>query len=302
MNQIIRHISFNEKLHKYTDQFNNVYTPVTSQIELYKEPYDREYWSAKKAKELGISQQQVKDSWDSITKIACDKGNVIHKRLETSVENSYNFIKVPNAIHNDDCSDLKGHEVSLEVLRKTPLALHYPKILKLLEFYIEKGWKVYAEKRFYLVEYLIAGTIDLVLIKDKDFIIVDWKTNKDELKFISGYYKKVNNIKTTEWVNKKKYFNFPLNRLEECKGNVYTLQLSSYAYMMEQWGFKCVGLILCHIKETVEQLNKLEEKKVDIMKIAYLKDSVAAMFKQTKIDREVTTTKKNMKFSSKFSW
>lgn len=302
MKQKIRHISFNEELHKYTDEDKLVYTPVTSQVELYKEPYDTEYWSAKKAKDLGLSQQQVKDNWKSITKIACDKGNVIHKRLETSVDDSCNIIKVPNAIRNDDCSDLTDYEVSIDILRQTPLALHYPKILKLLEFYIEKGYRAYSEKRFYLHEYLIAGTIDLVFIKDKDFVIVDWKTNKDELKFISGYYKKVNGFKTTTWVDKKTYYKFPLNRIEECKGNGYTLQLGSYAWMMEQWGFNCKGLVLCHIKETVAELNIVKEKEVNIIVIPYWKKDIERMFNHTKLGKNNKAEQKKMPFSAKYSW
>ncbi len=296
--QEIRTIRFDEKAHRYTDQYNKVYTPVTSQVEEYKEPFDKEYWSKKKAIDLGLTQKQVLDSWNKITVDACNKGNKIHKRLETSIDDSSLKIKVPNAIYNDDCSKLEGYEVSIDDLRKTPLALHYPKILKLLEFYIERGWKLYAEKRFYLADYLIAGTIDLILIKNKDFIIVDWKTNKDELKFVSGYYKKVNGVKTNQWVDKKSYYKFPLNKIEECKGNGYALQLSSYAWMVECWGFTCKGLILCHIKESISEVDIEKEKVVNIMKIPYLKNDIINMFNH----RLRNNSNDFLKFTSPYSW
>lgn len=302
MNQQVRHISFNEKLHRYTDEHSNPYTPVTSHIDLYKEAFDEDYWAGRKAIELGITKQQVKDNWAKIRNDACDKGNTIHKRLETSIDDSSLKPKLINPIYNDDCSKLEGYEISLDDLRKTPLALHYPKILKLLEFYINQGYKVYAEKRFYLADYLIAGTIDLVLIKGKSFIIVDWKTNKDDLHFTSGYYRKVNGIKTNQWVQKKEYYKYPLHKIEVCKGNGYTLQLSSYAWMMEQWGFVCIGLILCHIRELISEVNILKEKKVDIMKIDYIKKDVENMFNETKRKHLNGGSDNKMKFSSKYSW
>ncbi len=302
MNQQIKHISFNEKLHKYTDEYNQVYTPVTSHIDLYKDKFDEQYWSLIKAKELNLTQKEVLDNWAKIRNDACDKGNTIHKRLENSIDDSSLKIKIKNTIHNNDCSQLEGYEVSLEELRKTPLALHYPKILKLLEFYFNKDYKAYAEKRFYLSDYLIAGTIDLVLIKGKNFVIIDWKTNKDDLHFTSGYYKKVNGIKTNIWVNKKSYYKYPLHKLEDCKGIGYTLQLSSYAWMMEQWGFTCIGLILCHIRETINEVNIQKEKRVDIVQIEYRNKDIEKMFNETKKNRLNKGDKGKMKFSSKFTW
>lgn len=44
---------------------------------------------------------------------------------------------------------------------------------------------------------------------------------------------------------------FPINHLQDSTGNHYSLQLSMYDYLIEQWGFKCLGNMLCHIR-TVE--------------------------------------------------
>ena len=302
----IRTISFDPKLHRYNDEDKLPYLSVTTQVDKYKEPFDKEYWSKKKAQELGLTQGQVLANWDKITKDSHIKGNKIHERLEDSVNdsrliNTDYLYNVPDINYNDP-RNLIGFEVTLEVLKETPLAKHYPKIFELLEFYINKGYRVYAEKRIYLFEYQVAGTIDLVLIKDKEFIIVDWKTNKDDLKFVSGYFKKVNGIKTDQWVDKKSYYLYPLDKVEECKGNGYSLQLSSYAWMLEQWGFKCIGLILCHIRETKEDVDIVKEKKVEFYKIRYMKAEVKSMFEHSFKYRNNSRSQGEMKFASKFSW
>lgn len=299
----IRSISFDPDLHRYTDEDKLAYTSVTTCVNDYKEPFDLEYWSKYTAKKLGVSQQTVKNNWKTITDIANNKGTKIHNRLEDSVNDSIiDKDKLIIKTINNNPNELTGYEISLQDLRKTPLALHYPKILKLLEFYIAQGYKVYAEKRVYLYEYLIAGTIDLILIKGKEFIIVDWKTNKGELHFKSGYYKKVNGIKTTEWVDKKTYLKYPLNKLEDCKGIGYTLQLSSYAYILECWGYKCKELILCHIKETVEDVNIVKEKEVNIMRIKYLRQDIINMYNHKKSNQDNKGSQSTMRFSGNFSW
>ena len=102
------------------------------------------------------------------------------------------------------------------------------------------------------MDYLISGTIDILCIRDNDFVILDWKTNRDGLKFESGYYKKdktiIPNQLTNEWVSTDKRMLPPLSHMQDCNGNHYTMQLSLYAIGVEMiLGIPCVGLGLCHI-------------------------------------------------------
>src|SRR5687767_661034 len=83
-----RTISFNEQFHRYTDEDSNVYTSVTTLIGKYVPPFNRNYWSKYKANQTGLSQQQVLDNWDQITKEACDRGNKEHKLIEDSVNSA----------------------------------------------------------------------------------------------------------------------------------------------------------------------------------------------------------------------
>lgn len=277
-----RTISFNEELHRYTDEYNNVYTSVTTVIQNYYPKFNEDYWAGVKAKEYNISKEAVLKIWANGRDAACAKGTIEHKLLEDSVINSR--VK-PEGISLFPKGFIKGQEkLDVTLLASSPLALKYPKILfKLMEF-IDAGYTVYVEKRVYWAEFLIAGTIDCLLVKNGKFWILDWKTNKDELKFKSGYYKKINGIKTNQWVDKKEYFFSPLDNLENCKGTIYTMQLSLYAYLLELWGLQCEGLIIYHIRDVpaldnenkvVYDANKniVMKKILTDYKIPYLKQS-----------------------------
>lgn len=251
-----RNISFNEELHRYTDEDNLVYTSVTTLIGEYTPKFNKEYWSQYKADQAGISQQEVIKNWEDITKEACDRGTATHKMLEDSVNESINH-SIQNYREKQKLLStanivLAGTEftnINIDVLAQSNLAKTYPEVFSyLLEQVTKFNCKLYVEKRTYSHDHLVAGTIDLLLVKGKQFIIVDWKTNKKEMYFKSGYYKKVGGIESTEWVDKKEYMLGPIKHLEHCKGVIYTLQLSLYAYILELWGMQCIGLVLFHLR------------------------------------------------------
>lgn len=249
-----RNISFNESLHQYTDEYNKEYTSVTTLIGKYHPQFDLEYWAKRKAEELGTTPEIVKQSWKDITDFSCEKGSKEHKLLEDSINQSNGNAKfnIDNKIVGSGLGFNVINRTNLFVLSKSGLATKHPIIFEYLEKYIKDGWTLYAEKRTYWADYLVAGTIDCLLVKEKLFMIVDWKTNKDELKFRSGYYKKVSGVKTNQWIDKKEYFFKPLQNIEYCKGKIYTLQLSLYAYILELWGMQCISLVLFHIMDNKE--------------------------------------------------
>lgn len=261
---IVREIKFDEGLHKYTDQDRLVYTSVTTLIGKYHDQFDKEFWAKNKSEDLsiyneyrGMSSEQIKAHWNDITVHSQNKGNKTHKILEDSINKanrnaSFEFDQTKSRI-GSGLGLIKINKTNINILAETPLAKKYPKIYNFLKNYIEDGWTLYAEKRIYWFDFLIAGTIDCLLMKDNLFMIVDWKTNKKKLEFRSGYYKKVNGLVTSQWINKDERFHHPLQNIPFCKGNVYTLQLSLYAYLMELWGFKCIALTLFHILNDVVQ-------------------------------------------------
>lgn len=267
----VRTIKFNEELHRYTDEDNLVYTSVTTVIGQYHKQFDETYWAREKAKDTsiynpyrGMSEKQIKNQWKETREFSCEKGNKTHKLLEDSINASngkanFNFDKLKIGTGN---GVIVINKTNLNVLATTPLAIKFPKIFNYLKKYIEDGWTLYAEKRIYWYEYLIAGTIDCLLVKGKQFMIVDWKTNKKKLEFRAGYYKKYNGMETSQWVDTNERFYAPLDNIPFCKGMTYTLQLSLYGYLLELWGYECIGLTLFHI---------LHDEVQDPIKISYVR-------------------------------
>ena len=128
----------------------------------------------------------------------------------------------------------------------------YPKFYEVFKYYISRGYKIYSEIGAFLIDYLLSGTIDVLLLRDDQFVIGDWKTNRGGLKFESGYYKKdktsIPNQETDVWVTTKETLLPPVNNLPKCNGMIYNLQLSLYAVFVEYiLGIPCAGLWLGHI-------------------------------------------------------
>lgn len=91
---------------------------------------------------------------------------------------------------------------------------------------------VYPELRMYNAQYGIAGTSDEVyMFPNGDFIISDWKTNKE--------------IKTSNRFTKMLA---PISHLDDCNYIHYKLQLSTYAWMLEQFGYRCISTSLTHVE------------------------------------------------------
>jgi hypothetical protein len=204
------------------------------------------------------SVENITSEWQYLNDVACDWGDEKHSYLEECVNDFYKEHKgvyvYDDTVYNARTSSFRYKIVNEEQLKNSPLIKSHPSIYRLLWQLIKSNYTLYAEKRVYSYDHRISGTIDILAMRGKDFLIVDWKTNKDELQFESGYFKKVWNaartdkIKTDEWVKTDERFKDPISNLQYCKGNMYALQLSMYAYLCELWGYKCQGLILCHIR------------------------------------------------------
>lgn len=58
------------------------------------------------------------------------------------------------------------------------------------------------------------------------------------------------------------------------------MQLSTYANLVESWGYKNIGIILCHIRTIQNQFqdeNEEDEEVVEMYDIPYLKNEVGMM-------------------------
>ena len=252
---------FKEEGHKYNDTYGNEYKSTTTLLHDYVPKFEKSFWLKKKAKELGISEKRLAQQWQDITDEACARGTKTHNGLEDGIRNSSMFKDAvkhmirPNGemvtIADLPNIDFKVKELNIkEFIDATENK--YPQIYKVFDYYTNAGYKIYSEIGGFLIDYLVSGTIDVLCIRDDQFVIGDWKTNRGGLKFESGYYRKDKSQKphqtTNEWVPKKEFLLPPVNHLPNCNGMTYSLQLSLYAFMVELiLGIPNAGLWLCHI-------------------------------------------------------
>lgn len=254
-------IFFDEPTHKYTDQCGNVYTSVTTLIHKYVPEFKKDYWAAKKALEQNKTVKQVKKEWDNITDASCKKGTKEHGYLESAFNN--NSIFRPKVITSNtqfgknrvfSIVDVLGDFDYTSNIDYNKLVETFPTgfedILPAIKYYVDKGYKIYSEINVFHPVYLIAGTIDLLLIKGTEFVIIDWKTGRKDIIFESGYYRKdEDRIETNIFINKEDKMKFPIQTIDNCNGMHYTLQLNIYAILLSCFGLECKALILYHIKD-----------------------------------------------------
>ena len=257
---------FKEEGHKYNDTFGNEYKSMTTLLHEYQPKFEKSYWLKKKAKELGISEKQLAKQWQDITEEACERGTKTHNNLEDGIKSSSMFKRAVQRLMRDNgemitIADLPNINLDIKQLNVNDFIEltenKYPKIYEIFNYYINAGYKIYSEIGGFLIDSLISGTIDVLCIRDDQFVIGDWKTNRGGLKFEAGYYKKDKTQKpyqeTNIWVPKKEPLLPPVSHLPNCNGSIYNLQLSGYAYMVEQiLGIPCAGLWLAHIDSDFE--------------------------------------------------
>ena len=296
-------IVFKEEGHSYTDTLGNSYKSTTTLLHQYQPRFEKDYWLKRKAKELHISEKRLEEQWSKITKEACERGTNTHNGLENGIKEASKFKQAvkymikPNGemITVADIPDInnKVKEMSLaEFIDATENK--YPKFYKVFEYYISQGYKIYSEIGMFLIDYLVSGTIDVLLLRDDRFVIGDWKTNRGGLKFEAGYYKKdksqIPNQETNEWVTTNDTLLAPVHNLPNCNGSIYNLQLSLYAWAVEYiLNIPCAGLWLGHIdsdfvlneygrpkrfKDGLYHVKQNPQPQCSLHKMTYLKDEI----------------------------
>lgn len=187
-------IKFLPEPHEYyyrDDQGNSIkFDGVTGLLGNYSPFFDRDSISKGVARKRGISQQQVLAEWKETNAISINRGNYIHDALETFVKN--------------------GEIVDQRLIEK------------FVEAYEAMGLRpVAAEWTIYDESIGRASSIDGNFIDaNGKYVIVDYKTNKDGVKFDS--YKSQRML-------------FPVHGLLDSKHSMYSLQVSMYRYWVEKY-------------------------------------------------------------------
>ena len=314
------YLYFDEGPHKYTDSNGNEYISTTTIIGNYCPKFDAKYWARKKAKEQGVSEKEILRQWNKIKDEACERGNNTHNGIEDAIKNVSKFkeaIKYLEQTESGRCITV----ADIPSLLPTPLDIDkfkeatdnkYSEIYRVFQFYLDRGYIIYSEIGVFDPILLISGTIDILCYKPTDFVILDWKTNRDGLKFESGYYKKdkttIPNQLTNEWVRKNEKMLPPLNHLAECNGSHYTMQLSIYARLVERiLEIPCKGLGLCHIGSPFilnsygqplrdkdgYHIDPNGEETVNWYRITYLRNEADAVFNDRFLNIKATINNNN---------
>lgn len=308
---------FDEPEHKYTDSFGNSYKSTTTLLHEYQPKFDKKYWLKKKAKELGISTARLEKQWQDITNEACERGTKVHNGIEDGIRNISMFYDAVRRIRNDksmttvaDINDINDYVKPLDLDAFIEVTNNkYPDVYAVFDYYIKNGYKIYSEIGIFLPSVLVSGTIDILILREDQFVIGDWKTNRGGLLFESGYYKKDKSespAQTTDiWVPNKEFLLPPLSHLPKCNGSIYNMQLSIYAFAVETiLGIPNAGLWLCHIDsdfvlnkygmpkrfpDGLYHIKKNPVEKTSLYKMKYLKKEVIEVLKDR--HREIAATK-----------
>lgn len=227
-------VLYNDEFHKYwingTD-FSCI--SVTTLIHEFCQPFDEDFWSSYKSLEkiMGKEFKSVKKELLD-TKVITDEILALVDKNEFDLERA-SILKEWEKKRTESCE--RGTKIHAEHEYG-----HYGKNtpeIKMLglggKFYCEKDYyeldkdqAVYPE---YLISYVdgdfrLAGQIDLVIKDGNDIYVCDYKTNKK--------------------IDEKSYFNpksrghvsmlYPLNNLMDCNLVHYQMQLSIYAWMIQQ--------------------------------------------------------------------
>ena len=238
---------FKEDEHKYTDTRGKSYLSTTTMLHNYAPKFERSYWLRKKARELGISESALEKQWNNITKEACEQGTKYHNNLEDNIKavsmfkGAVKYMKRDNGemITVADIPDINQNIKPLDIKEfRDATENKYSDIYDVFQYYVDRGYKIYSEIGAFLIDYLVSGTIDILCLREDQFVIGDWKTNRGGLQLQH----------TNDFVVTNEFLLPPVDNLPNCNGSLYNLQLSEYALFVETiLNIPCAGLWLCHI-------------------------------------------------------
>ena len=287
-----KEIAYFDDTHEYIDKRDGIKgVSVTTLIHSYSNPFDSDFWSSYKAleslideesfrilkplllsskkfkpeyiskfkinqKDFDNKKQEILNGYDREREISCELGTRIHAEIE-------------NSFYAGNKKEIQKYNLggNLQVFKGN------------YELNLKPG--IYPE---YLISYrrgdfLCCGQIDLCYLSDnQELTIIDHKTcKKIEMK---SYFNKA----TKTSVKMK----FPLNNIDDANGQIYTLQLSMYAWMIQQHNpnIKVKRLALHWIDHSGNE---------SFIDVPYLKDEVERMLnhyiKHQKIQAELDEDK-----------
>lgn len=289
-------IYFNEAEHKYTDDEGTKYTSVTTVVGKYGNEFDSEKTALacekagqnpgnpKYEKYKGKSAAQIMEEWDKTRNDACENGTSKHLFIEESLLSCTSHEK-----YDDRMFTIENIRSDLGVLNiekfEEAMSDRFPKIFKTISVLHSQGFRFFPELVVFNKQFNVSGTIDLFVVKDDKFLIIDWKTNRDEIRFESGFFDKDRDgSRTGRFIEDKKKMKSPLFFVPDSTGNHYNLQVSGYAWIAEQFGYSNID------QNMIFQIRDIDDQEVvDIYRLKDMRDLAQKMFKNHSEVLESTT-------------
>ena len=199
-------VIFHEKDHHYFIDGKEAISSTTI-IKKYEKPFDSEYWSARKAPELGMTPEEVAAMWEDQGTRASFKGTKVHSYIENALANKILPFEEQAGVMMENCGEIISA---------------YDKIILMVDEFLndikDKMLPIRSEVIIGDSEHLIAGMVDQIFynLKSKKLELWDWKTNKK--------------------IDEKTQYKLlkPLSHLSNSKLDIYSLQLSLYKYIIEK--------------------------------------------------------------------
>ena len=220
---------FNPTYHKYTYE-GIQFESVTRFIQQFHKPFESDFWSKKKAEEAGVSQEEILNEWKKLNDYANDIGTATHQWIE----DYYN-------------------QIWREIPSNLDLIHRINKFNRVFAKQLHKLEPIAFEVRVFSKKWKIAGMIDSLFLYKGKIYILDWKTNKE---FTSDDHPK----------GKYEKLLHPFESFFKNHHSEYSIQLSMYALILEEWGFEIGGAYIVHIGPGDEesQLHKVIDMREEL--------------------------------------
>lgn len=235
-------VTFRESDHSYTnDDTKKRYTSVTTVISKFKQPFDKVAVSKAYAKKNGGTAEEWQAKWKKTSDDACERGTNFHTKKENEILERIGQLPAPPA----EAFIVPTKRVTQVDFKKELLGIQTE--LVVYNHYFE-----------------IAGQVDYVDLEEVYFDVDDHKTNK-KIDMWSFRHPKTG----------YKMMQFPLQHMMDTNYNHYALQISLYAFMIEQLtGKKPRSLSFTHYPPNLD--GSISEEGV-VYNLPYLKKEILDM-------------------------
>jgi len=268
-----KQVYFEEEGHKYHDGYGNKYTSVTTLLSQYAPKFDGEYWSSYKAIKdtfenvgwrIWKEYKSKAGGWEGVVKYFNKNKKALDKTILERIavrkqyyidlwETERTYAADLGTKHHNDLEKLFLNNKTMK-LDNNQVADVSPADLLSIQGFDQGESTVHPELLLWNAFYRIAGQADVVERQGKKIHIKDYKTCKE--------------IEFSAFMNQKMFE--PIHELPNTNYSKFTMQLSTYAWMLEKLGYEIVGLTIIHIdRETGKHIRDYP--------LAYRKDLVEAM-------------------------